>query len=141
MAKEEITPSEWQIMEVLWACGEPLTSSEVYRRMQGNVDMSQRMVRVLMNRLCQKEILGYTVDERDSRVYHYYAQRTREECVQEKSRRFVDSYFSGSGTNAMAALLRSLSLTDEQVKELEEILEQSRNRGATSPDREGGTHG
>ena len=21
MAKEEITPSEWQIMEVLWACG------------------------------------------------------------------------------------------------------------------------
>ena len=35
MAKEEITPSEWQIMEVLWACGEPLTSSEVYKRMQG----------------------------------------------------------------------------------------------------------
>ena len=28
MEKEEITPSEWQIMEVLWACGEPLTSSE-----------------------------------------------------------------------------------------------------------------
>ncbi len=38
MAKEEITPSEWQIMEVLWACGEPLTSSEVYKRMQGYVD-------------------------------------------------------------------------------------------------------
>ena len=56
MAKEEITPSEWQIMEVLWACGEPLTSSEVYKRMQGNVDMSMRMVRVLMNRLNQKNI-------------------------------------------------------------------------------------
>ena len=36
MAKEEITPSEWQIMEVLWACmerptvpcvGEPLPDS------------------------------------------------------------------------------------------------------------------
>ena len=26
MAKEEITPSEWQIMEVLWACGELLFS-------------------------------------------------------------------------------------------------------------------
>ena len=136
MAKEEITPSEWQIMEVLWACSEPLTSSEVYKRMQGNVDMSQRMVRVLMNRLSQKDILGYTVDEHDSRVYHYYVRRSREECVKEKSRRFVDSYFSGSGTNAMAALLQSFALTDEQIKELEEILKNRWGRGVEAPDKE-----
>ena len=136
MAKEEITPSEWQIMEVLWACGEPLTSSEV-KRMQGNVDMSMRMVRVLMNRLNQKGILGYTVDEHDSRVYHYYVQRLREECVKEKSRKFVDSYFSGNGTNAMAALLQSFALTDEQIKELEEILEKSKGQNAESSDTRG----
>lgn len=140
MAKEEITPSEWQIMEVLWACKEPLTSSEVYKRMQGNVDMSQRMVRVLMNRLNQKDVLGYTVDERDSRVYHYYVLRSREECVKEKSRRFVDSYFSGNGTNAMAALLQSFALTDEQIQELEEILEKSRGQDTENPDQEGETH-
>ncbi len=140
MAKEEITPSEWQIMEVLWACGEPLTSSEVYERMQGSVDMSMRMVRVLMNRLNQKDVLGYTVDKRDSRVYHYYVQKPREECVKEKSRKFVDSYFSGNGTNAMAALLQSFALTDEQIKELEEILEKSRERGTESTDKEGGAH-
>ena len=139
MAKEEITPGEWQIMGVLWACGKPLTSSEVCKRMQGNVDMSMRMVRVLMNRLNQKDVLAYTVDERDSRVYHYYVQRSREECVKEKSRKFVDSYFSGSGTNAMAALLQSFALTDEQIKELEEILEKSKDRGTKSPD-EGGSH-
>ena len=133
MAKEEITPSEWQIMEVLWAWGEPLTSAEVHKRMQGNVDMSMRMVRVLMNRLSQKGVLGYTVDERDLRVYHYYAQKSREECLQEKSRKFVDSYFSGNGTNAMAAL-QSLALTDEQIGELEEILEKSKGR------REGESH-
>ena len=86
-----------------------MTSSEVYKRMQGNVGMSMRMVRVLMNRLNQKDILGYTVDEHDSRVYHYYVQRSREECVKEKSRKFVDSYFSGNGTNAMAALLQSFA--------------------------------
>ena len=140
MAKEEITQSEWQIMEVLWECGEPLTSSEVYKRMQGNVDMSMRMVRVLMNRLNQKNVLGYIVDERDSRVYHYYVQKSREECVKEKSRKFVDSYFSGNGTNAVAAMLQSFALTDEQIKELEEILEKSRGRGTESTDIEGGFH-
>ncbi len=140
MAKEEITPSEWQIMEVLWDHGEPMTSSEVYKRMQGNVDMSMRMVRVLMNRLNQKNILGYTVDEHDSRVYHYYVQKTREECVKDKSRKFVDSYFSGNGTNAMAALLQSFSLTDNQIKELEEILEKSRKSKNKSTDKEGENH-
>lgn len=137
MEKEEITPSEWQIMEVLWASDEPLTSSEVYKRMQGTVDMSQRMVRVLMNRLNSKDILGYTVDEHDSRVYHYYVQKPKDECVKEKSRRFVDNYFSGSGTNAMTALLQSFVLTDEQIKELEEILEHSKERRNESPDKEG----
>jgi len=137
MAKEEITLSEWQIMEVLWASTTPLTSSEVYKRMQGNVDMSQRMVRVLMNRLNQKEVLGYTVDDHDSRVYHYFPLKGKEECVGEKSRRFVDSYFSGSGTNAVAALLQNFALTDEQIKELEEILEKSKERGSKSPDKEG----
>ncbi len=140
MAKEEITPSEWRIMEILWACREPLTSSEVYKRMRGAADMSQRMVRVLMNRLNQKDILGYTVDERDSRVYHYFVQKSREECVKEKSRKFVDSYFSGNGTNAMVALLQSFAPTDEQIKELEEILEKKRERGEGSLDKEGGTH-
>ncbi|MCI9140734.1 BlaI/MecI/CopY family transcriptional regulator [bacterium 1XD42-8] len=140
MAKEEITPSEWQIMEVLWAWGKPLTSSEVYKRMKENVDMSMRMVRVLMNRLNQKDVLGYTVDEHDSRVYHYYVQKTREECVKEKSRKFVDSYFSGNETNAMAALLQSFTLTDEQIKELEGILEKSKDCGAEYPHKEGGNH-
>ncbi|MBD5499307.1 MAG: BlaI/MecI/CopY family transcriptional regulator [Lachnospiraceae bacterium] len=137
MAKEEITPSEWQIMEVLWESGTPLTSAEVYKRLQGNVDMSQRMVRVLMNRLNQKDILGYTVDEHDARVYHYYVMKPREECVKEKSRRFVESYFSGSGTNAMMALLQSFDLTDEQIEALEEVLEKSRGNHAESPNKKG----
>ena len=144
MKKQEITPSEWQIMEVLWASSTPLTSSEVYKRMQGNVDMSQRMVRVLMNRLNQKDILSYTVDEQDSGVYHYYALKQKEECVKEKSRKFVERYFSGSGTNAMAALLQSFALTDEQIKELEEILEKSKGKSKEcnlkSSDKEGDGH-
>ena len=135
MEKEEITPSEWQIMEVLWAGGTPLTSSEVYKRMQGNVDMSQRTVRVLMNRMSQKGVLGYTVDEHDSRVYHYYVLKQKDECVKEKSRKFVDSYFSGNGTNAMSALLQTFTLTDEQIKELEEILEKSKGQNAESSDK------
>lgn len=128
MGKDEMTPSEseWLIMEVLWERNASMTSSEVIRYLQEKSDMTPRMVRVLMNRLCQKGLLGYTVDEKDARVYHYFVLKSREECLKEKSRRFVDSYFSGNQTNAVAALLQSISLTEEQIQELTEILEQSK---------------
>lgn len=130
MGKDEMTPSEseWLIMEILWERNTSMTSSEVIRFLREKSDMTPRMIRVLMNRLCQKELLGYTVDENDARVYHYFVLKSREECLKEKSRRFVDSYFSGNQTNAVAALLQSISLTEEQIQELTEILEQSKGK-------------
>ena len=124
--EKETTPSqsEWLVMEVLWASDTSLTAKEVIKKMREKSDMSPRMVRVLLNRLWQKGVLSYRVDEHDSRVYHYSVVKSKEECQKEKSRKFVDSYFEGSRKNAMAALLSSWKLTDEQFMELEEILEQ-----------------
>lgn len=129
---EETMPSEseWLIMEVLWESGTPLTSAEVLDRLQGKSDMTLRMVRVLMSRLSQKGLLGFTIDENDARVYHYQAIKSKEECLNEKSKRFVNSYFAGNRTNAVAALLHDVILTDEQIKELEEILEKSKETGS-----------
>lgn len=129
--EKETTPSqsEWLIMEIFWASEEPsLTAKEVIRKIRDKADMSPRMVRVLINRLCQKGVLSYIVDEHDLRVYHYSVVKTKEQCQKEKSRKFIDSYFEGSRTNAMAALLQSAKLTDEQYQELEEILEQCKEK-------------
>ncbi len=129
--EKETTPSqsEWLIMEVFWANDTPtMTAKEVIKKMQGKSDMSPRMVRVLLNRLWQKGVLSYTVDEHDLRVYHYTVEKSKEECQKEKSRKFVDSYFEGSQKNAMAALLQSAKLTEEQLQELEEILEKCKDK-------------
>lgn len=128
MAKDETTPSEseWLVMEIFWASDTPLTSLEAIKRLEKTTSMTPRMVRVLINRLCQKNILGFTVDEKDARVYHYFVKKSKEDCLKEKSQRFADSYFSGNRTNAMAALVQSFALTDEQIEELEEILEKSK---------------
>ena len=128
--EKEITPSqsEWLIMEVFWASETSLTAKEVIKKVRDNTDMSPRMVRVLINRLCQKGVLSYVVDEQDLRVYHYSVVKSKEECQKEKSRKFVDSYFEGSGKNAMAALLQSATLTEEQLLELEEILRRRKEK-------------
>lgn len=129
--EKETTPSqsEWLIMEVFWASEKTsMTAKEVIKKIREKADMSPRMVRVLINRLCQKGVLSYTVDEHDLRVYHYSVVKTKEQCQKEKSRKFIDSYFEGSRTNAMAALLQSAKLTEEQYQELEEILEQCKEK-------------
>lgn len=128
--EKETTPSqsEWLIMEVFWASNTSLTAKEVIKKIRERSNMSPRMVRVLINRLCEKGVLSYTVDEHDLRVYHYSVMKSKEECQKEKSRKFVDSYFEGSRTNAMAALLQNTKLTEEQYRELEEILERCREK-------------
>ncbi len=129
MAKEDRIPSdsEWQVMEVLWESRAPLPSSEIIRRLGEHGNMTSRMVRVLLNRLCQKELVDYIVDEKDARVYHYFSRKSRAECRREKSRRFIECYFAGSQTGAIASLLQSSALTAEQIGELEALLEENNN--------------
>lgn len=131
MSKEEFLPSEseWKIMEQLWNSDRALTTLEIQKRIEEESAMTLRTVRVLTNRLLKKGLVGFEVDKKDARVYHYHALKSREECVKEKSKSFVDNYFAGSQTSACAALLQTGTLTDEQIKELEEILEQSKEKG------------
>lgn len=124
MDREEMLPTEreWLIMDAVWDSGDRPTSAEILNRIDEAAKLDARTERVLLHHLCRKGLLGYVVDERDSRVYHYYPLRTREECLREKSRDFVDTYFQGNSGGAVAALLKSAQFTDEQLKELEAIL-------------------
>ena len=124
MPREEMLPSEseWMIMEVLWRCGHDLTSAEITDRLPRSSKMTQRMVRVLINRLCKKGMLTYTVDPDDGRVYHYTAAKGREECRRAKSSAFANSYFEGNRLSAAFALLDKENLSEEQIKELENLI-------------------
>ncbi|MCR5771794.1 MAG: BlaI/MecI/CopY family transcriptional regulator [Butyrivibrio sp.] len=128
MPREEQLPSEseWMIMEVLWRCGHDLTSSEITDRLPRSSKMTQRMVRVLINRLCKKGMLTYTVDPDDSRVYHYKALRGRDECQKAKSSAFANSYFEGNRLSAAFALLDKEQLSEEQINELENLIANAR---------------
>ena len=126
--KKDALPSEteWLVMEVLWdAGGAPLTSQEIIHSLEGVRELSPKTVRVLINRLYAKGMVDYTVDKKDSRVYHYTACMKREECQLLKSKQFTESYFSGNSAGALAALIKNSALTKEQLAELKTLLNQS----------------
>ncbi|EGO64924.1 BlaI/MecI/CopY family transcriptional regulator [Acetonema longum] len=124
---EETMPSEneWLIMELFWANNSPMTSAEVIEALQQKKGISAKTVRVMINRLCQKKILDYTIDLKDSRIYHYFPAKTKTDCLKGKSEHFIKSYFAGNSVNAATALIQTLPLTDKQRQEISDILEQS----------------
>ena len=120
----ETTPSEteWLVMEVIWGVEGDITASEIIKTLKGTLDVSARTIRVLINRLLAKGIIQYEIDEKDARVYHYYAVKSKEACLSEKQERFVSSYFGGNSTLAVASFLEKSSLSDEQLSELEQLV-------------------
>lgn len=124
MSKNDMMPSEteWLVMEIIWESGGALTSAEIIERLKNVKNMAPKTVRVLISRLCQKGLLDYTIDKTDSRVYHYFAAKTKETCLKEKSRHFVNSYFSGNGQGAVAALLQNVELSEQEMESLRDIL-------------------
>ncbi len=121
----EITPSEneWLVMEILWAHDGAMTASEIIEELAGKTEVSQKTIRVMINRLLAKGMLAYTVDEKDARIYHYRAVRTKEECLRLKSRRFVSNYFGGNASLAVASFLQSADISREQLEDLSSLVE------------------
>lgn len=129
----EITPSEneWLVMEIIWKAGRSMTAAEVIKELKDSVRISDKTIRVMINRLVSKGVLEYTIDEKDARVYHYRALRTREECLALKSDRFVKNFFGGDVSLAIASFLRSSRISGEQLEELRNLVEEMEQKEQT----------
>lgn len=120
----ELIPSEneWLIMEVLWEHEDTMTAAEIIEALKGVLDINKKTIRVMINRLLGKNVIGYTVDVQDARIYHYYAVKGKEECLSLKSERFVNNYFGGSASLAVASFLKSADISKEELSELKSLV-------------------
>lgn len=122
----ELTPSEneWLIMEVLWEHEKAMTAAEIIEDLKGVLDINKNTIRVMINRLLGKNVIDYHVDAHDARIYHYYPIKSKEECLSLKSERFVNNYFGGKASLAVASFLKSAKLSKEELSELKSLVAQ-----------------
>ena len=105
-----------------------MTAAEIIGQLTGKTDVSQKTIRVMINRLLAKGMLTYTVDERDATINHYQAARSKEECLRLKSRRFVSNYFGGNASLAVASFLQSAEISKEQLQDLSSLVESLKDK-------------
>ena len=121
-----IPDSELNVMQALWACGEPAGRAQIEEKMQERNDrkepLAQTTLLTLLSRLEQK---GFIKTEKQGRSSIYTPLVTRESYQKSQSRSFVDKLFGGS-MSAFASALSEGGLTEDELKELRKLLEEKR---------------
>ncbi len=119
----QISDSEWDVMEPIWAVG-ACTAADVIRQLRPTHDWNHSTIRTLLARLVEKGALAYDVD--GSR-YIYRAAVSRQRCVRQKGRSFLEKAFGGDVAALLAHFVEESSLERDQVEQLRQLLAQKKN--------------
>ncbi|HEY7005086.1 MAG TPA: BlaI/MecI/CopY family transcriptional regulator [Sphingomicrobium sp.] len=119
-----ISDAELEIMEALWASGDPLTATEVAERIAPERRWSLATIKTMLSRLTAKGAIDY---REEGRRYLYSAAVARDAYVGKESRRFVDQLFGGRLSPLVARLAEEQALDDEDIAAIEAILKELRS--------------
>jgi BlaI family penicillinase repressor len=114
-----ISDAEWEVMNVVWD-GHPVGASDVVDRLASQRDWSDKPVKTLLGRLVRKGALGFEVE---GRRYLYRPKVSRERCVREESRSFVERVLGGKSSPLLAHMVREAELTADEIAELRRVLD------------------
>lgn len=112
---------EAQVLELLWAEGQPLTPREVHLRLCRQRPLAYTTVTTILVRLWRK---GLLVRERSGRAFTYVPVETREERAASRMRELLAA--SGDRGTALSRFVESLP--DAELSELRRVLRRSGRR-------------
>jgi BlaI family transcriptional regulator, penicillinase repressor len=114
----QITDAELEIMKILWSEPAGMTTGDIRSKLDKGWERTT--VLTLLSRLAEK---GAVAVEKENRSYRYASLLAKDEYSLGKTRGILDSLYNGSIKSMMAALCSSGSLTAEELRELQEILD------------------
>jgi BlaI family transcriptional regulator, penicillinase repressor len=118
---KRISDAELDLMEVLWATAEPLTSAEIVDRLEDQRDWLPATVKTMLSRLVAK---GAVTHEEDGRRFLYSPAIERDAYVGRESRRFVERLFGGRLSPLVARLAEADALDEKDIAEIEALLKE-----------------
>ena len=116
-----ISESEWKIMKVLWERPE-LTLKEIglETAVLNDTAWSYTTIRTLVTRLLEK---GAIAADKTAGNFKYSPAVSENECKFKEMNRFLSRVFDGSVSMLVSTLTKDSNLTEEEQKELMNIIE------------------
>jgi BlaI family penicillinase repressor len=125
VVSSKISNSEWEVMKCVWD-NTLCTANEIVGTLSKTTDWKASTIRTLINRLVKKEVLGYNIDEKDKKTYYYFPLLSENECIKTESESFINRVFNGSLNGMIANFINESNLSDEEIKELKNILDKKK---------------
>ena len=117
---KRISDAELDLMEVLWAAPEALTSAEVAEGLVKR-GWSLATVKTMLSRLVTKGAISH---REDGRRFLYSPAIEREAYVGTESKRFVERLFGGRLSPLVARLAEEDGLDEEDIAAIEALLKE-----------------
>lgn len=116
--KEQLTPKEEELMQLLWEHGPILISKlvELYPEPRPHFNT----VSTVMRRL---EAKGFVSHNEIGGSFHYFATVPKENFRNRSLGNFIKNYFGGSYFGAVSALVSEEKITADELKELLRLVE------------------
>ncbi|MDO4300568.1 MAG: BlaI/MecI/CopY family transcriptional regulator [Clostridia bacterium] len=123
--KKDMSESELEIMGFLWKQKEGVGLREIceYFNSKENKGWKQQTVRAFLLRLKDKGYINIYVDT-DTNKYIYLPKNSKEEYLQEITKKLLNKFFNGSIHDFMSAFTGGKKLTNNEAKQLKAFLEE-----------------
>lgn len=115
---QRLSETEMEVMQIIWECGHPMTSSElldVFAEKKGKEWKGQTMA-TFLSRLIEKGVLVST--KKHGRTNIYSPRISPEEYRSKEAKSILDTVYEGSVKNFLATLYDGKELTKEDITEL-----------------------
>lgn len=117
--KPDISPSEFDVLDVLWD-DYPATSNQVVERLNTRKDWHEKTVKTLLGRLVKKQVLSY---QKQQRQYLYSPLIAREDYTKKEAENLVSRLFKGKVAPMVAGFAKQNALSKQDVDELKALIE------------------
>lgn len=111
---------ELTVMQAVWRAGEPVTSADISRMVEER-GWKKTTIATFLTRLTEK---GALRAEKRGKIYYYTPCVTQEEYRRAQTRGLIARLYQGSAREFAVALFGEGRLAPEELKKLEQMLEE-----------------
>lgn len=117
----KISETEWKVMKIIW--NNPyITANRVIDILDNSAEWNPKTVKTLLNRLLNKNVICF---EKEGREYKYYPLISKDECIKEENKLFLDRVYNGAFKIMIANFIENQDLTKEDIDDLKKILDKN----------------
>ena len=125
MGKVSLSDGEWKIMNSLWESGES-TITELTASLENETGWDKHIIITMLGRMEKKEAVAH---RQGGRAKVFYPLVSREEVSMQDTRGFMEKVYRGSLGMMVNAMVADQALSEQEIQELYDILEQARKKG------------